>query len=179
MSYLKTVGGPGVQGLHPQEVVVQVKNANPSGDFVPGDICQFDFVSGVGGPGVEGSGFYTVKTPFTDGNNNAKAHRSGGVFGVCQVAIAAGATGTVMVSGFTSVRSASATKGDLLVSAPGGTTVAAVAITPSGTPTNCKIIAHVVSVGTGAGEPAGTLGTNSATFPLAWFDGLYGFGANA
>jgi hypothetical protein len=177
MTYLKTVGGPGVQGLHPQEIIVQAKNGNPSSDLVVGDIVYFDFVSGTGLPGNEVSAFYTVKTVPND--TGAKTHHQGGIFGVCQSFIARnGGVGPVMISGITNVKSAQAAKADQLVAPPGTTNTAALSVTP-GTASRHKIIAHVLSISPSAGEPAGTLGSNSDTFPLTWFDGLYGFGVNA
>lgn len=170
MTYLKTVGGPGVAGLHPQEIVVTAKNAESSTAFVAGDVVQFEFISGTGLPGAEASGFYSVKTPLGQGSANAQSNRKGGVVGVCQEAIAAGATGKVMVAGITNAKTATAAKGDYLVH-PGAQTTLALANTS--TATLFKIVGITLAI-TGTGP----LGTNTATFPTVWFEGIHGFGVD-
>lgn len=166
MTYLKTVGGPGVAGLHPQEIVVTAKNGESSTAFVVGDVVVFDFVSGTGLPGVEGSGFYTVK--ISPANTTNSITRRGCVVGVCQEPIAAGATGKVMMAGITNLRSATCAKGDhLTIPAAAGLVTQLAASTSTVT----KIVGQVLAI-TGTGP----LGANTATFPTVWFEGIHGFG---
>jgi len=176
MTYLKTVGGPGASGLHPQDVVITVKNGS-GGALAAGAVVQFDFTTGTGIPGVEASGFYTVNTPLANAGVTG-VNRRGAHLAVCQEPIAAGATGKVMVSGITNVSCASsAVKGGYLVN-PGADNALDQAATASAG-SGFKIHAVVLSIATTTGEPVGTLGANSATFPLVWFDGIYGFGQDA
>lgn len=170
MSYLKTLGGPGAAGLHPQEIVLTVKNAESVTAFAAGDLVQFEFISGTGLPGAEASGFYSVKTPLGQGNANAQSNRKGGVVGVCQEAIAAGATGRVMVAGITNAKTLTAAKGDYLVH-PGATSTLALAST--GTATTFKIVGITLAI-TGTGP----LAANSPTLPTIWFEGVHGFGVD-
>lgn len=166
MTYLKTVGGPGVAGLHPQEIVVTAKNGEASTPLVLGDVVVFDFASGTGLPGVEGSGFYTVKISPANGTNSIT--RRGCVVGVCQEPIAVGATGKVMMAGITNARSSACAKGDhLTIPAAAATAVNLAASTSTVT----KIVAQALAI-TGTGP----LGANTSTFPTVWFEGIHGFG---
>jgi len=165
MTYLKTVGGPGAAGLHPQEIVVTAKNGEAT-SLAVGAVVVFDFVNGTGLPGVEGSGFYTVK--IAPANSGASITRRGCVVGVCQEAIAAGATGRVMMAGITNLQSSPCAKGDHLTIPVAGAVLTQLA---NGNSTITKIVGQALAiVGTGP------LGTNSPTFPTVWFEGVHGFG---
>lgn len=154
MTSVKTVNGPGVTGIHPEEIVVTMKANEAISQYY---ICQMDFASAsTTAPGVATSPFYQVRQPDAEGTSLRTL--STYVFGVAQEAIASGATGKVMLRGYTPMRCDSSTaKGSSLVPAADGEGDLATG------GTNLKVIALALEADT----------SNIAN---VWFDGLTGFG---
>ena len=151
---IKTVSGPGVQGLHPAPIVVKVKAQEALTQY---DICQFDFVNATSlVPGNAAFAGYLVRDPDAEGTSIRTL--SAFVFGVAQEDIAAAGTGYVMVRGITKCNVDGATAaGSCLVPAADGQGD----VSTGGT--NLKVIAIALEADT----------SNIAT---VLFDGWSGFG---
>lgn len=181
---LKSVNGPGVQGLHPADYVITVRTSE---DLAQYDLVQFDFnradtaqiaTSVQGVPGNANGVFYNVRLP--DANATAsndsvgsgelfasKKQTRGGIFGVAQESAASLGTARVLVYGITPVvvaSTASAHFGGEMYTPPsaGGNKPTRAAAS------SLKIIGIVT-------EPA----LSSATSVKVWFNGLTGFGVDA
>lgn len=152
---VKTVNGPGVGGIHPEPIVVTMKASEAISQYY---ICQIDITNAATttAPGLSTSPFYLVRQPDTE--SGTLRTLSTYVFGVAQEAIAAGATGKVMLRGYTPMRcDGSTVQGSALVPAADGEGD----LTTGGT--NFKVIALALEADT----------SNIAN---VWFDGINGFG---
>lgn len=151
---IKTVNGPGIAGIHPADIVVTVKANEAISQYY---ICQIDFASATTtAPGVATSPFYMVRQPDAEGTSLRTL--SSYVFGVAQEAIASGATGKVMLSGYTTMRcDGSTVLGSALVPAADGEGDLATG------GTNLKVIALACEADT-------------SNLAKVWFDGIHGFG---
>ena len=160
MSTLKTMGGPGVGGLHPSECIVKVYADETLAQY---DLCQFDFdyVDGLttnATPGSTGSVFYHVRIP--DSPSGGVQTTRGYIYGVAQEAITSDTTGKVMIYGITQLNVHSdVTKGDCICAA-----AAVEAVEATGN-TGTKIL----------GIALGDYST-ATTFASVLFDGWHGIG---
>lgn len=164
MSYVKTVGGPGIPGFHPTETIITIKNTEASTAFAAGDVVWLNFAAAAttaaNQPGLESSGFVAAKMVVSQGAANVG--RRAGIFVVCQEPIAVGALGKAMLTGITAINtSASVDKGDVVVAPNPGAKLAVPANATTGN--NVKALGLILST------PAGTACT-------ALFDGFHGIG---
>jgi hypothetical protein len=165
---IKTMNGPGLGGVHPEDAVVRMKNSS-GGAVSAFDLVQLAFTSGTSIPGgdkdgLNGGGF----TEFTGlgaeaVTGNGVRTRSCGIFAVAQEDIAAGETGRVMLWGYTQVKSQG--NGFKGVSYIPDASLARVTVATG--QTNFKAIA--------LGTADVTLSASVTTIPVL-FDGYHGFG---
>lgn len=155
---LKTVGGPGVGGLHPAPTIVKAKASEA---LTLGDICMFDFAATAATtivPGDAASPFYLVRDP--DAAGTSLQTLNGYIFGVALEDIAAAATGQVMVRGICTMNVDSATAaGSCIVPATNGQGDVATG------GTNLKIIAI-------------SLEADASNLAKVWLNGVEGFGTD-
>src|SRR5690606_15393933 len=116
--YFKTMGGPGVQGLHPGDLTVKMYADETLAKF---DLCQvdFDFADGAVtsvNPGNSASVFYHVRIP---GSASGGVQTTRGYwYGAAQEAITSDTTGMVKFIGITRLNvHSNVTKGDCICAA--------------------------------------------------------------
>lgn len=160
---LKTMGGPGVGGLHPAPIIVDVYCDEALTKF---DLCMFDFV-GVdalttnGTPGSVNSALYHVRIVDADSGGARPTH--GYVLGVAQTTMAADETGKVMVKGITQINAPAAViEGDCVCAA------AAIECLEATGNLGTKIIGIVLSDYESVSSTA-----------TVWFNGVEGFGIDS
>lgn len=153
---MKTMGGPGVGGLHPANLDIRVLASNA---FTKGDHGQFDFLGGTDtDPGNAASGFVKFKDPvFTDATSTSEGVV--GWYGVCLEDIASGAYGWVRARGVVNANvDGACAAGKALIAATDGQ------LDPTTGGTNKKVIA------------IGLMADSPTNFADVVFDGISGFG---